>query len=119
MQKPTNTDKARAAWGETLPGWVQELACACDESGLRIMAKRLDVSPATISLAINKQRGNKFDFVRVRVDAVLQTGMVVCPVRGLRTRQECREEQARPFVTTNKFRVQQAAACAGCKYKRG
>ena len=48
----TNREKAEAAWGSPLPGWVEKLAAACDATSVRKVAADMEVSPAIVSLAI-------------------------------------------------------------------
>jgi len=108
--------KAIAAWGSPLPDWIKALAEACDDTSLRKTAARMDVSPAMVSLAINRKR-LYLSFIKVRVEKRLMITMVVCPILGVMGRNECLQEQARPFSSANPLRVQLFKACRnGCPY---
>ena len=109
-------EKANAAWGTAMPDWVKALAEACDEQGLRKVAAKLNVSPAIVSLAINRKRTD-LSFVRYPVEKVLMITMVACPVLGVLGRNECLQEQMKPFSGVNPLTVQLYQACrGGCKY---
>lgn len=118
MSRPA-TAKANAAWGCPIPDWVKALAEESDCSSLRKVAAKLRVSPASVSLAINRQRDN-FDFIKPKVEQFLMITMVACPVMGVMSRQECLQEQARDFSAANPLQVRLYGACRnGCKYFRG
>lgn len=109
-------EKAVAAWGNALPEWVRALAEKCDATGLRKTAAQLSVSPAIISLAVNKRR-TQLDFIKVKVENTLMVSIVACPVLGMLEKQECLREQAKPFSSANPLRVQLYRACRnGCPY---
>jgi len=109
-------EKARASWGPNMPDWIRALAEACDETGLRKIAARLEVSPAMVSLAINRKRQD-LSFIKYPVEKRLMITMVACPVRGVMGRDECLREQAKPFSSVNPRRVQLFKACRnGCPY---
>lgn len=110
--------KAQAAWGRP-PDWVAALAEACDGHTLRQTAKRIGISPAMISLAINNRREN-WDFIKSKVENTLMVTMMACPVQGLISSYQCAQEQAAPFSTANPLRIQQYKACRnGCQHFKG
>lgn len=109
-------DKAIAAWGTEMPAWVRTLAIACHGASLRKTAAKLDVSPAIVSLAINKKRQD-LDFIKSRVEQHLMTVQFGCPVLGVISGNRCLEEQAKPFSSVNPQRVQLYRACRnGCPH---
>ncbi|MDR1359464.1 MAG: transcriptional regulator [Deltaproteobacteria bacterium] len=110
-----NLDKALAAWGEA-PEWVRLLAKECDRTSLRRAAARIGVSPAYVSLALNRRRA-ELGFVQVRAESALLAQNVACPVLGEISGAECVRERAAPFSSANPLRVRLYAACRnGCKY---
>lgn len=112
----TNREKAEAAWGTPLPDWIEKLATACDGKGLRKTAADLSVSPAIVSLAIRRGRA-KLDFIRSRVEHLLGISIIPCPVLGLISRKECRDNQQKPFSSINPIEVQLFRSCRGsCLY---
>ena len=111
-------DKAIAAWGPQAPAWVRLLAEACDADSLRKVAVKLDVSPASISLAIGNKREN-LEFIRERVEQRLMAIQVGCPVLGEISGDRCLQEQARPYSSANPLRIQIFRACRnGCPHYR-
>lgn len=108
----TNREKAEAAWGTPLPDWIEKLATACDGKGLRKTAADLSVSPAIVSLAIRRGRA-KLDFIRSRVEHLLGISIIPCPVLGLISRKECRDNQQKPFSSINPIEVQLFRSCRG------
>lgn len=106
--------KATAAWAGALPDWVRVLAEACDETSLRKVAAQLDVSPASVSLAIGGKRKN-LEFIKARVESTLMA--VTCPVLGVIGTNECLREQAAEFTGANPLCIQLYRACrGGCKH---
>lgn len=118
MSRPRSLHKATVAWGDAMPDWVRALAEACDETTLRKVAANLGVSPAIISLAVNKERKN-LDFIREKVEADLMVTIVACPVLGEIGRNECLREQGKPYSSANPLRVQLYRACRnGCPHHK-
>ena len=112
----TIREKAEAAWGVPLPDWIEKLATACDGKGLRKTAADLDVSPAIVSLAIRRSRA-KLDFIERRVKDILGISIIPCPVLGLISRKDCRDNQQKPFSSINPIAVQLFRSCRGaCLY---
>lgn len=112
----TARKKAKAAWGTNMPDWIKALAEACDESGLRQTAAKLNASPAMLSLAINNRREN-LEFLKPKVTSILMISMVPCPVLGVIGREECLREQAADFSAVNPMKVRLYRACRnGCRY---
>lgn len=113
-RRGVSLNKALAAWGRHAPDWIKTLAEACDETSLRKVAERLKVSPAILSLAINARR-EKLDFVKTRVEAVLMISIVACPVLGVMGKNECLQEQAKPYNAANPLRIRLFRTCRnGC-----
>lgn len=110
--------KAIAAWGTEMPAWVRSLATACEGASVRKIAARLEVSPAIVSLALNKKR-QELDFIKGRVEQHFMTIQFGCPVLGVISINRCLQEQARPFSGANPLRVQFYRACRnGCPHFR-
>ena len=113
----TNREKAEAAWGSPLPGWVEKLAAACDATSVRKVAADMEVSPAIVSLAIRNKHHAPLDFIENKVKSLLNLAIVPCPVLGMITRHDCRRNQKKPFSTINPLEVQLFRSCRnGCKY---
>ena len=113
--KPTNADKAIAAWGN-VPDWVQALADACDTHGLNQTAGKINRSPALVSLVIRKKHHASYSHAEERVRNMLMTPIVSCPVLGLISAEQCRAEQAKPFTSVNPLAVAVYRACRECRH---
>ena len=65
MSVPIGTialNRARAAWGDAIPAWVEALAAACDGSSQKVVARRLGYSDAAISNALRNTYKGGFPF---------------------------------------------------------
>lgn len=113
------TAKARAAWGEDPPDWVEALAAEATRTSASTVAVRLGYSPPVISEVIaNRYRG---DVARVAelVRGAFLGAEVECPVLGAIGRDHCLEEQRKPFMTTSSVRTRLYRACRdGCPHSR-
>lgn len=81
-EKLTAAVKARAAWGDALPPWVEELARACDLRGVRQISKTMDYSPAVVSQILNNKYQGSLTRVETAVRGRLMNATVQCPVMG-------------------------------------
>ena len=113
----TNREKAEAAWGSPLPGWVEKLAAACDATSVRKVAADMEVSPAIVSLAIRNKHHAPLDFIENKVKSLLDLSILPCPILGMISRKDCTDNQQKPFSSINPIAVQLFRACrGGCKY---
>lgn len=113
----TNREKAEAAWGSPLPGWVEKLAAACDATSVRKVAADMEVSPAIVSLAIRNKHHAPLDFIENKVKSLLDLSILPCPILGMISRKDCKDNQQKPFSSINPIAVQLFRACrGGCKY---
>lgn len=113
----TARDRAVAAWGATLPDWLDALVTACDARSLRKVAESLQVSPALVSLAIRNRHHARLDYIRSRVEAMLSVSIITCPVLGVIGVADCKHHQQQPFVSINPLAVRLYRAChGGCLY---
>ena len=113
---------ARAAWGETIPDWVEALAASCDASSQAQVAKRLRFSPSVINQIVNGNYKGSRSAVEQAVRGVLLAETLDCPVLGELPRNVCLEHQKRArgqFTPTSSARVQLYRACkGGCPFSR-
>jgi len=110
--------RALRAWGAPLPEWVEALAQACDARSLRKAAAILDVSPALVSLALNRRHLAKTDYIEERVRRTLLARNVHCPVLGPVSGDKCRETQQQPIVTANPLCVRLRRTCRTCPHRQ-
>lgn len=109
----TMIDKARAAWGDPLPDWIEELASLADSRGLRGAAKKIGYSPSTLSTVISNSYAGDMSRVEGKVRGALMGFEVECPVLGAVGRDVCLDHQKRPFAATNATRTRLFHACRG------
>lgn len=114
--KLSTLEKAQAAWGADMPHWVRRLAEACDAAGLNKTAARLQISPALLSLTINKRHHAGYAYAQTCVQRLLMTPDVACPVLGLISAEQCSAEQQKPFTSVNPLAVAVYRACRACEH---
>lgn len=111
--------KAKAAWGDALPDWVEELARLAAAHSVKHAAERIGYSMAVVSNVVaNKYAG---DLVRVaeKVRGALMGMTVDCPVVGEIGRDRCLDEQRMPFSAASSVRAKLYRACRnGCPHSR-
>lgn len=105
---------ARAAWGEAIPDWVEELARQVDGSSQNRVAKRLKRSASLVSAVLSRSYEGSYGACEDVVRGVYMAGTVACPVLGTIPSSDCRDWQRRPFLNTNSQRVAMFRACARC-----
>lgn len=120
MMVETPLTKARRAWGEDLPDWVEGLAHACMQSSQNQVAKRMQYSSSLISNVL----GNKYPGDMARVEAiyrgVFEAQTVDCPALGQIGSDTChgwRRKSAR-FNPANAQNVTMYRACSRCSLNR-
>lgn len=118
--KPDNLDKARSAWGDPLPEWVEALAEACNAETQVSVGRKLGYSSAAVSLVLANKYGagdmEKFEGV---VRGALMAETVLCPVLQDISRDRCLYWQAKPYSTASSNTVRMFQACrSGCPHSR-
>lgn len=91
--------------------WLTVLRQQCEKSSQARVAKRLQLSTATISQVLNGTYGGGLDRIQARVEGVFMGVCVECPVLGEIPRDQCVREQGKPFAATNPVRVALYRAC--------
>ncbi|MBB3947248.1 hypothetical protein GGQ73_003214 [Rhizobium skierniewicense] len=110
--KHDNVDKARTAWGESLPDWVTVLAEACNQQSQSAIARKIGYSASAVSQVLsNSYQNGDIARVELAVRGGLLAETVQCPVMGDLPRNECLAWQRKPFATTNSHRVRMYQAC--------
>lgn len=110
-------DQARAAWGEDIPDWVEELARQVDATSQNQVAKALNRSASLVSTVLSKTYGGSYRPTEDTVRGVYMAGTVECPQLGTIPSSACRDWQRTPFRNTNSTRVAMYRACARCPRK--
>lgn len=94
MRHPeTFVSKAKTAWGDPLPDWVQALAEEADRIKLKGIAGRLAYSQAALSSVLSKKYGGDVARIEGKVRGLLLGATVMCPVYGEMGRDQCLDFQ--------------------------
>lgn len=112
----TPIDLARAAYGETLPDWIEALGLACTRRSQAAVSRQLGYSAAAISQILRNKYPAKTGQIEDSVRGVLMGGKVECPVLGPLPNQICQDhrQKARETVITNSHRARMQRACSNC-----
>jgi len=110
--------KARAAWGAELPLWILRLARACDSTSQADVARKIELSTAYVSHAINRTDHRSYDPVKQSFELAFNPQPINCPTMGDIDYSACKAAYTRPFSAANSRRVQQYKACITCSNNR-
>lgn len=80
------------------------------------IAKRLNVSDATISNALAGNYIGNVDKLAERIRGELLNVTVACPILGTISTRICQDERSKPFAATSPLRVQLWRACKTCQH---
>lgn len=118
--KPDFLAKAREAYGDALPEWVEELAKLADKTSAAAAARRVGIGSSTVTQIINGSYGAKdWSAIESRVRGVLMLEEVICPVLDVITKDHCLDEQGKKFTGTSAARTSLFHACrSGCPHSR-
>lgn len=108
--------KARAAWGEGIPSWVEALARACNETSQSKVGQRLGVSASMISATLsNRYQGDKQRIERL-CRHEFERAAIDCPILGEIAPIACRRWQAKAerLRTGNNQNARMFRACRAC-----
>lgn len=118
----TKTDfvaKARAAYGDALPDWVEELAKEATSTSAVETAKKIGYSAAVLSHVFANAYTGDLTRVEEKVRGALMGATVDCDVLGQIGRDHCLDQQRKPFTATSSIRSKLFRACrGGCPHSR-
>lgn len=113
---------ARAAWGDALPDWVEQMALHCTASSQNKVAAKLGRSAALVSQVLR----NKYPGDLARIEELFRGHFMAetlrCPELGVLPLHECHDWQAkaRRFQSSNTLRVRMYRACHRCaRFRKG
>ncbi len=114
-------DRAKAAWGDKLPDWVERLAVECGRSSQSKVASALDRSATMVSQVLSKSYPGDMAAIEDRVRGIYMDKTVICPALGDLPTQECQDwrNKARVFALGNPMRVRMYRACLSCPRNQG
>lgn len=117
----TFVEKAREAYGDSLPDWIEELAKFATATSAAAAARRIGLKGATtVSQIISGKYGAKdWGAIEARVRGALMRETVMCPVLDEITKAHCLDEQAKDFTGTSQARTALYRECrSGCPHSR-
>lgn len=111
--------KVQAVYGDDLPDWVEELAIQATSTSAVMTAKKIGYSPAVLSHVFANAYSGDISRVEEKVRGALMGATVICPVLGEIGRDNCLDQQKRPFSATSSIRSKLYRACrSGCSHSR-
>jgi hypothetical protein len=116
--KTSCLDKAKQAWGEDIPDWIEALARACDQSSQAQIGNKIGKSKSTVSLILARNYNAGLDAVERAVRGVLMEATVECPVVGAIALDQCFRNQ-RNTTGHGLERTLFQAHCRKCAHRRG
>ena len=113
--KQTSLMRARAAWPDPIPDWVETLALECDRTSQNKVAFLLDRSAAVVSQVLSNKYA-AMNLIEDRVRGVFMDGCVACPGLGVIGTQHCQDWRAKAhkLQAGNPLRVRMYRACNMC-----
>jgi hypothetical protein len=100
--------------------WLDALRRACNESTQAAVARRLGLSPATVSQVLKGVYNADLTAVEQRVRGALMHETVACPVLGEIKKDKCLDHQARPqrFCAVNPLYMRLSRTCPDCPFSK-
>ena len=97
--------------------WLETLADECARTSQNAVAKRLNLSSATVSQVLRKKYPGDLERIKKLVEGAFMQFTVNCPIVGEITKDKCLSHQDAPFASTNPQRVCLYKACrSGCPH---
>jgi hypothetical protein len=106
-------DRARAAWGESIPAWIETLAREADRTSQSKVAQALGYSASAVSQVLAAKYQGDLRAVEQAVLGAFAGLVVECPVLGEISRARCITEQRQPLRATQPGRPALWRACRG------
>jgi len=75
--------------------WIKKLKAVVEERGLGQVARELNISKTSVSLAVSGKYGASTDKIKERVEAVYAQGGIDCPILGRVNPETCAESRDR------------------------
>lgn len=111
--------KAKAAWGGTLPDWVEALAREAGRVTATRAAKRIGYSGGLLSQVFANKYPGDLARVEAKVRGALMSAVVSCPVVGEIGLDRCLDEQRMGNTGASSIRARLYRACrGGCPHSR-
>ncbi|TRD18371.1 hypothetical protein [Palleronia caenipelagi] len=112
--------KARAAWGEDMPDWIEALARACAETSQNAVARKLGYSAATVSCALSGTYRGNLATLEAAWRGVFERAVVACPILGEIGTPTCRDwrRKSKRLRASNNLNARMFRACRACSHNQ-
>lgn len=120
FERPDFLKKARLAWGDALPDWVEAIAEEANKSTQAKVAKKLGVSDGQVSQVIaNKYPGN-LEKISTMARSLFLSKTVACPAIGVLPIHTCEDwsRKAPTLKANNKLNTIMRRACGRCPFNK-
>lgn len=114
-QKVSAIDIVKESWGDSIPGWVMNLAQECDRSSQSQAAKKIGRSASLVNQVLKNKYNGSLSSIQERCEAALSCE-VECPIMGLISGTKCLATQEMPYQPYNHVVVRQFRACRNCPH---
>ena len=105
--------KAKAAWGDALPDWVETLALEANRTTSAKAAQRIGYSGAVLSHVFANNYSGDIGRVEAKVRGALMSATVDCPAVGEIGLDRCLNEQKMTNTGASSIRARIFRACRG------
>lgn len=112
----SNYQRARLAWGDTMPDWILRMAQECDRTNQRSVADRIGQSNATVSKLINRKYAGSMMEMEQQVRATFCDDRVDCPAFGSIPLASCIRNRRRKTPAVNAMQRAFDRHCPGCPF---
>jgi hypothetical protein len=110
----SNADRARDAWGTSLPRYIAMLASECDKSTQNAVAVKLQRSSGYISRLLSRTYTGSWTEAESLVLGAFSEDTVTCPMFGAIALKTCLRARRRKGNPINIVHRQYAQACPTC-----
>lgn len=112
----SNLQRAKVAWGRTMPEWIERLAAECDRTNQRAVGERLGVSNGYVSRVLNNKYEGNVDEAEQLIRARLMEERVDCPAFGQIPLTSCMRNRRRKTPAINAMQRAFDRHCPLCPF---
>ena len=117
----TSLSRARTAWGERLPDWVEVLAQQADRTSQGVAGKAMGYSGSVVNAVLGGTYKGSLEAIEKAVRGRFMAQVVDCPILGEIASHICLDHQRKAvnFSMGSSVRVRLARHCKGpCPHSR-
>ncbi len=113
--RPTYAAKARTAWGDAIPDWVETLAAKLDQLGMPEVVRATGYKQSALSAVVSRTYKARTTTIEQAVRGAYLGLIVTCPTQGQIGREACLRTQSIKRRPINSFEADQQVACRACQ----